>query len=278
MYLQFPQKPEKLTRAEQSLLEFVEGSREEFLFMTIGQLARRTGISEATISRFVRHLGCRDFKQLKHLVMEQNYPDGPVGKMAGTLLGNGPFGVTEYLRQQQKCLEKTLQYMDQKEFERAQEEILRAKKILIHGKSASASMAQLLLFRLRRLGLPVQQIPSGGTEMLEGLVQAEKDDLVILFGFSKISREGKMILQQQKTAGYHTLCFTGRLHLTDGEKADVNLYVYRGESGEYHSMTAAAALVDALVVAVSSKMGVTGAKYLKRIHQLKVAYGKTENI
>lgn len=49
MYLQFPQKPEKLTRAEQSLLEFVEGSREEFLFMTIGQLARRTGISEATI-------------------------------------------------------------------------------------------------------------------------------------------------------------------------------------------------------------------------------------
>ena len=41
MHLKFPVTPEKLTPAEQKLLEYIEGNREEFLFMTIGQLAAK---------------------------------------------------------------------------------------------------------------------------------------------------------------------------------------------------------------------------------------------
>lgn len=48
-------------------------------------------------------------------------------------------------------------------------------------------MAELLFFRLRRLGIPVFLIPSGGSEVLEGLEHATKEDVVILFSFSKLS-------------------------------------------------------------------------------------------
>ena len=99
MHLEFPIRPERLTPAEQRLLEYIEGNREEFLFMTIGQLAAKMGLSEATISRFARHLGCQDFKQLKNIVIEQNHLEGPAGKLAGTLFtGNGeePFQAAEY--------------------------------------------------------------------------------------------------------------------------------------------------------------------------------------
>ena len=54
MHLEFPIRPERLTPAEQRLLEYIEGNREEFLFMTIGQLAAKMGLSEATISRFAK--------------------------------------------------------------------------------------------------------------------------------------------------------------------------------------------------------------------------------
>ena len=91
MHLQFPQISDKLTPAEHRLLEFIEGNREEFLFMTIGQLAKRMNVSEATISRFARHVGCQDFKQLKGLVIDQNHLEGPAGKLAGTLLTSGSF-------------------------------------------------------------------------------------------------------------------------------------------------------------------------------------------
>lgn len=70
------------------------------------------------------------------------------------------------------------------------------------------------------------------------------------------------------------MCFTSRLVLPEEEKADINLYVYRGESKEYHSMTSATAVVDALVVAVTEQLGAQGAKRLQRLHHLKKAYTK----
>ena len=97
------------------------------------------------------------------------------------------------------------------------------------------------MFRLRRLGIEVVLLPSGGSEVLEGLSQARSDDLVVLFSFSKVSREGRMILAYQKQARYRTLAFTSRSYLPEDERADMNLFVYRGEAKEYHSMTAPAA-------------------------------------
>ena len=223
----------------------------------------------------LHNLGCQDFKQLKNIVIEQNHLEGPAGKLAGTLFtGNGeePFQAAEYLKKQMLYLEKTMQNLEPQVFLQAVETILSAKRIFIHAKSASASMGQLLFFRLRRLGLPVAQIPSGGTEMMEGLAQAGEDDVVLFFGFSKVSWEGKVILDCRKTAGYKTICFTSRLLAPREEQADINLYVYRGEEKEYHSMTAAAALVDALIVAISERLGADGAKNLQKIHKMKKRY------
>lgn len=273
MPLQFPQSPENLTPAERRLLEYIESHREEFLFMTIGQLSADMGVSEATISRFARHLGCQDFKQLKNAVLAQNHLEGPAGKLARTALAEGEFDPRHYLAQQQLCLQKTLDNLDPAVFEAALDALLSARRIFIQAKSASAAMGQLLFFRLRRLGLGAELLPGSGSELPEGLVQAGEGDLVIFFGFSKLSAEGRMILHRQQTAGYRTLCFTGRLHLPAGERADLNLYVYRGTEKEYHSMTAAAALVDALVVAVSRRMGPRGAARLKELHRMKRQLG-----
>lgn len=55
----------------------------------------------------------------------------------------------------------------------------------------------------------------------------------------------------------------------------MNLFVYRGEAKEYHSMTAPAALVDALVVAVSEKLGDEAVQRLSNLHRLKKAYDPT---
>ena len=167
-----------------------------------------------------------------------------------------------------------MEALDPAAFEQALEALLSARRIFIQAKSASASMGQLLFFRLRRLGLPVELLPGSGTELLEGLVQAGAGDLVVFFGFSKVSAEGRMILHRQPAAGYRTLCFTGRLHPPAEERADVNLYVYRGTEKEYHSMTAAAALVDTLVVAASQRLGADVAARLKELHRMKQQFGR----
>ncbi len=270
MELQLPISASELTRAEQKILDFINTNTDTFLFLSIGQLAKRLEISDATLSRFARHAGCRDFKALKTLVMEQ--ASGPAVKIAGTLHREEYFSPVGFLQQQQLYLQKTAEQLDEATFDRAAQIIAQAKRILIYGKKASSSLAQLIYFRLRRLGLQVSLLPSGGSELLEGLGQIGEGDLVILFSFSKLSREGKILLEQGRRAGYQTLAFVSRTCLPPEESADMNLFVYRGTEKEYHSMAAPTALLDALVVAVTKQMGADGVAALKTLHELKKTY------
>ena len=272
MPLQFPQSSENLTPAERRLLEFIESHREEFLFMTIGQLSAALGVSEATISRFARHLGCQDFKQLKNLVLEQS-ASGPAVKLAGALQEGESFSLSAWMNRQQLYLQKTAEQLDPAEFERAVQALIQARQVYIHGKNASGSLAQLLFFRLRRLGIAVSLLPSSGSELLEGLHLARQGDLVILFSLSKLSREGRVILDYAKTAGYTTLSFVSRTCLPPEESAQINLFSYRGTEKEYHSMAAPCMVLDALVVALASRIGRQGAQSLESLQRLKKEYG-----
>lgn len=265
MQLQFPALPEELTSAEQKIVEYISSHTDEFLFKPIGQLSACLGISDATLSRFARHVGCKDFKELKHVVMQQSTGHGLTQKMAAALMQERGFILQNWLLRQQFCLQKTLEQLEVSEFERAIRAIMEAKCIFIHAKNASSSLGQLLFFRLRRLGLSVVLLPSSGAEVLEGLAKAGAGDLVILFNITKVSREGHMILKYQKIASYHTMAFTSRLYVPDKQKADMHLYIYQGEEKEYRSMSAPIAVVDGLVLALSESMGAESAQWLDKV-------------
>ena len=83
MDLHLPTPAGELTRAEQKILDYINTNTDAFLFSSIGQLAQRLELSDATVSRFARHVGCRDFKALKSLVLEQS--PGPAVKLTATL-------------------------------------------------------------------------------------------------------------------------------------------------------------------------------------------------
>ncbi len=269
MTITVPGREGKYTKSDEKILEFMESHTDEFLFMSIGEVAKRLEVSEATISRAARHLGYRDFKEMKNEIIGQKTGKGAAGKIAGTLLKTQGFDIGKWFAMQQECLSSTLENFDQKEFSRAVSQIQSARNIYIHGKNASASSAQLLFFRLRRLGYKVFMVPSGGSEVIEGIVHAGEGDLVIIFSYSKVSVEGKMILEYAKTAGYTTMAFTSRRYAPQEQRADINLYVYRGEKEEFHSMTAPAAMIDALILALSEKDQGDNAQNLLKIQKLK---------
>lgn len=262
--------PGELTRAEQKILNYINTNPDSFLLSSIGQLSQRLGISDATVSRFARHAGCADFKGLKTMVVEQT--SGPAAKIASTLSQDGSFSPAAWLERQQLYLTKTIQQLDNETFSQATTALIHAHRIFLHGKNASYPLAQMLAFRLRRLGLHVIVLPSGGSELMEGLFQAEAEDLVVMFSFSKLSREGKVILEHSKSAGYKTLAFVSRTIIPPEERADITLFAYRGEEKEYHSMAAPTALLEVIVLAVSSQLGQRGADSMEQLHDLKKVY------
>lgn len=265
--------PEQLTRADALILDYISNNTEGFLFSSIGQLARAPRPFGGDDLALCPPRRCSDFKDLKQVVRRQAAFEGPAGKdrrnaergrgVHPLLLGRAP--AAEPAKDARGAGRGRVR-------PRRCGRCWPARRVFIHAKSASASLGQLLFFRLRRLGIEVSLLPSGGSEVLEGLAQVRADDLVVLFSFSKLSREGRILLQCQREIGYRTLSFSSRAFLPEGERADINLFVYRGEAKEYHSMAAPAALVDALVVALSQQMGAESAQRLGRLHAMKRAY------
>lgn len=259
------------TKSDMRLAEYVEKSGEKILFMNIGQVAERLGMSEATISRCVRHLGFSDFKDLKKNLISETAGGGAAGKIVGTL-EKEDFTLKSWFAWQQDYLARTEEKLAQSDLDQAASYIKAAQKVYIFAKNASNSMAQLLFFRLRRIGIDVVLLSSGGSEIVEGLSHVNRDDLVILFGFSKMSKEGKLILDDRKDVGYKIITFTSRNHIPAEEQGDIDLYVYRGEADEYHSMVAVVAVVDILVLTLAEKIKTDATKQLKRVETLKQKY------
>ena len=273
MPITFPSMPEKLTANEAALLEFINQHSDRFLFLSIAQLAETLSMSEATVSRFARHVGCRDFKHLKQVVLAQTQTrTGPADKLAATLAEGDGAPLPHWLEQQRYCLEKTEALLDPAEFHRAVQAIVEARRVFVYAKNASRSMAELLRFRLRRIGVDVRLLAGAGNELLEGLAAAGPGDLVVVFSFSKRSTEGAILLDWQREAGYRTLLFTGQLSPLPDPQPDIRLFVYRGEANEYHSMAAPAAIVDALMLGVSAKLGDRAVDRLARLRALKQRY------
>ena len=250
MNLSFPQMPEKLTSTEQDIVEYIAAHRDEFLCMTIGQLSAALHISEATVSRFARHVGCEDFKHLKRTVVEQTIQRGPAQKLNRTLqTGDGDL-LTAWMEQQRYNLQKT-----------AVTTLLGARKIFLHARNASRAPAVLLEYRLRRIGLEVEQLPSAGSELAERLAAIGPQDVVVLFGFAKVSQAAGVILDRQQQAVYRTILFTSCVWHGEGPHADIELFVYRGDEKEQHSMSSPISVVEDVALA-----------RLDEIQQLKAAY------
>ena len=165
MPLTFPRMPDKLTANETAILEYINRNRDQFLFMNIARLAAELSMSEATVSRFARHVGCRDFKHLKQVVLEQTQParPGPAGKIAATLAEGDGALLPRWMEQQRYCLEKTLELLDPDQFGQAVQAIAGARRVYLYAKNASRSLAELLGYRLRRIGVEVHRLSAGGS-------------------------------------------------------------------------------------------------------------------
>ena len=56
------------------------------------------------------------------------------------------------------------------------------------------------------------------------------------------------------------------------ECADYSMYVYRGEDREYHSVSSAIVMVDALILALSEEIKSVATERLRKVQELKRQY------
>ncbi len=260
------------TKAEQKIIDYIYQNQSTVHVLSIGQLSEAVGLSEATISRFVKHAGFRNFKEFKTDLLRQMDLESPADKMTATLAQNSLSEWAFFLKRQQYCIEKTIDHINGEELAAAVEAMINAKHIYIHAKGAASALSHLLAFRLSRFGLHTTILPQAGSEIFEKLVHIKQGDVVVLFGFQKVSREARVILKHRREIPYQTILLSSKMYDHEDNRGDLNLYVYRGEAKEYHSLTAPAAVIDAIIIMTAAKLSDQAVERLSALHRLKEEY------
>ncbi len=154
------------TKTEQKIINYIIENPDSFVHMTIGDAARAIGSSEPAISRFARHCGYADFKELKSTVLQHlSGTDSPAGKLNPAITSTSAGTPGGFLLHQQFCIEKTLAFLDPGLMEQAVSAITEAEVVYLYAKGAALSLAHLMHFRLTRFGIRAVLLPPGSSEL-----------------------------------------------------------------------------------------------------------------
>ena len=63
---------QEMNPAQSRIAKYILANPEKLPGMPIGQLAKESGVSEATISRFVKYLGCANYRAFQAEMVKSN--------------------------------------------------------------------------------------------------------------------------------------------------------------------------------------------------------------
>jgi len=256
------------------IADYVQRNLHYVLLSTEQEISDELHISIASVSRFWRIIGYRNFKEFK-TKLRQQLKVTPASKMEN-IMNNVEEAELKYhnLNIAINHLHKTIEHFSQNDFNQAVELLIKSKQIWIHSPGPSQGLGELMKYRLSRYGLHITSLQKGGSEMLEDLLHLSKKDVVVVFGFIRLLPEAQVIIEHAKQVGFKTIIITDQLIPNFIQNADVSLFASRGEMWEFHSMVAPTLLIENLIIAVGMK---NKDENLHRLEMLSELRGKYAN-
>lgn len=177
------QKKKELPKRQRALCEYILANPVEAGMLTISDLANRANIGTATVVRTIQALGYDSVNQFKadlrsntfaqasssydaYLNMTQRYTSAPHSVFSAAAI------YSEYFRNL-----STPAFFTQ--FDRAAEQILKAKRVYILALRSALPVALVLEFNLRDIGIPVEQISTRSDYVFDRIVDMTPQDLLL---------------------------------------------------------------------------------------------------
>ena len=236
------------------------------------ELARLSGVSKATVSRFIRKIGYESYDAARRAVRDE--------ASAGSRLYIGhadPSAMEDVLgfgmREEMENLAWTFQRISPDDLECLAESLLAARKVWIIGHRISHSFATYLRWQLVKVVPETAVLPKDGESLGEHLAEMTRYDLVIL------------IALRRRMSGLDTLLREiGVIGATRAVISDDSMEVDAGLDWHFRcrittatpqfNHAAVLALCHQIVVRTTLKSGAEGRKRLRRVDELNQRLGE----
>jgi DNA-binding MurR/RpiR family transcriptional regulator len=190
-------------RSERRLAEAILHFPGPIASYTATEIAQMAGVSNATVTRFVRKLGYGSFEEARQAVRAE--------QDAGTALwrvgreGGPPDGqIARHLEQSQRNLERSLARLDEAEIGDLVSAMIIADRIWVIGLRAGQPFARYLCWQILQVRGAVQTLPRDGETLSESLAGIGSGDCVIVFALRRTPRRFEALLGLLAETGART--------------------------------------------------------------------------
>ena len=228
----------------QRLGQFVLEQPQRVLYLTITELARESGTSEASVTRLCRGVGCRGYTEFKMaLALETQQEQASQHQASATS------AFSTLIEESVAALRDTGALVSQQALLQSAELLEKARQIQIYGVAASAIIGEYLAYRLLRMGISAQQF----SDMHRAAMNAtslKPGDVVIAVSSSGSTKDLLHAVQLGKEHGANIIVLSNTSRSPLATLADQLLVAAKPEgpltAGSFHSKISAMLLIELL--------------------------------
>lgn len=266
----------RLTPMQKSIARYIMSNLADAAFMSIQEMAKACGVSEASILRFARALGYSGFPEFKGDVQDAfRRQVNLVTKFSRKLdsLSEGDHLLSDLVRSEMSQIDQLLAEPHDEVFSGAVKAIACLDHIVVFGEGSSASLTLLLEFRLRRMQYMITRINESGKYFFEKVVHFPQGAAAIAFGLGRPSEELVVFLKQARKHQCPTILITDSYISSIAKEADYVLHATRGSLGVFHSIIVPTLVTEALILGVALERREESLDALDELERLRNAYG-----
>lgn len=261
----------RLSKGHKKIAAYIKENYDKAAFMTAAALGKKVGVSESTVVRFATELGFKGYPELQRALQQMIKSKlTAVQRMevSQNLIGDGDI-INSVLTGDIELIRETAERTSREDFQKALQEINRAKRIYILGVRSSAALASFLAFYFNLVFDSVVLVDTASaSEMFEQMFRIDENDVCIAISFPRYSKQtvNAMRFIADRKAKI--------IAITDTEKSPIasfanHLLVARSDMASVvDSLTAPLSLINALIVGVT----------LSRHTEVSENFNRLENI
>lgn len=262
-----------LTATERRVAEYLSTHPQEAAFSSAEELGRATGTSDASVVRTAKALGFDGLPGLKRSL--QGHLQSlltPANRLSASLetVGDGPEAVlSATLRDHIERLTQAERSIDFAEFRRAVELIDAARETVICGFAGLDGVSDYIATHLTRIGHRARAASDTGYRLADRLLLITPEDVVIVIGHNRITRETRVILDHCTEVGVPVILVTDTLGEALRDEVAVVLSAPMSRPGMFTSQATVLILLEALTIAVAANDRDHSLDNTERMNQLR---------
>ncbi len=244
----------RLSKGQKLIANYILEHYEKAVFLTAAKLGTIVGVSESTVVRFANELGYDGYPKFQQALEE--LVKSKLTAMQRLEVTTDRIDTRHVLKSvlqtDEEKIRYTLENIDEAIFEKAVDEIIKAKTIYILGVRSCAGLATFLGFYLNIIFDNVKVVNTNSiSEMFEIIHRIDKDDVIIGLSFPRYSKRILKALEFAQTRQAKVIAITDS-KLSPIARYATHTLIGRSEMVSFvDSLVAPLSIINAIIVAIS---------------------------